>query len=266
MDVDLVDRLRAAGCVHAEEEAALLTASAAGAELESLVARRVAGEPLEHLLGWASFYGLPVAVTPGVFVPRRRTELLVRLALELLDPTGVVVDLCCGSGAVGAAVAAGAPAAEMYAADLDRVAVECARRNLPPERVFEGDLFAALPPRLQGRVDVLVANAPYVPTAAIATMPAEARDHEPRLALDGGSDGLAVQRRVIERARDWLRRGGSLVVETGRDQADRTAAACRAAGLEPHVVCDDDLDGTAVVGVSRPRARGRTCATWAPSR
>lgn len=229
------------------------------------MARRVAGEPLEHLLGWASFCGLRIRVAPGVFVPRRRTELLVRLAVDSilrrpdhragaagrdLGRGAVVVDLCCGSGAVGAAVASRLPDAEVYAADLDPVAVRCARRNLPADRVREGDLYDALPTRLRECVDVLAANAPYVPTDAIATMPAEARDHEARLALDGGPDGLAVQRRVIDGAGTWLRPGGVLLVETGRDQADRAAAACRAAGMAPAVVTDDVLDATAVVATA----------------
>ena len=110
----------------------------------------------------------------------------------------------------------------MHAADVDPAAVACARRNLPP--VYQGDLYAALPERLRGRVDLLVVNAPYVPTAAIATMPPEARDHEPRVALDGGADGLDVQRRVAADAPAWLRPGGALLIETGADQAPRTAA------------------------------------------
>src|SRR5690606_12153321 len=130
---------------------------------------------LEHVLGWAELCGLRFAVAPGVFVPRRRTELLVRRAAALARPGAVVVDLCCGSGAVGAAVAAAVAAAaarpvELHAADIDPVAVRCARRNLaavpgPGGRcldcrgnVHQGDLDAALPAALAGRVDVLVAN------------------------------------------------------------------------------------------------------------
>ena len=238
--------------MFAEEEAALLTEAAAGPELEALVARRVAGEPLEHLLGWASFAGLRVAVRPGVFVPRRRTELVVRLAVTADIPPLVVVDLCCGSGAIGAAVAHEHPGALVYAADLDPVAVACARRNLPPERVFEGDLYDALPGDLAGQVDVLAVNAPYVPTDAIATMPGEARDHEPRVALDGGPDGVDLHRRVAEGASRWLTPGGRLLIETGRSQAPLTLAACAAAGLAAEVVIDDDLDATVVRAV-RPR-------------
>jgi release factor glutamine methyltransferase len=216
------------------------------------VSRRVAGVPLEHLLGWAELAGTRVTLTPGVFVPRRRTELLVRLAAEAVAPGSVVVDLCCGSGAIGAAVLARCPEVEVYAADVDPVAVACARHNLPPERVFEGDLYDALPVGLVGAVDVLVVNAPYVPTDAIATMPAEARDHEPRLALDGGMDGTALHGRVAADAPRWLAPGGRLLIETGRTQADLTAVTCAAAGLVPEVVTDDDLEATVVVGLSRP--------------
>jgi release factor glutamine methyltransferase len=129
--------------------------------------------------------------------------------------------------------------------------VDCARRNLPPERVFAGDLYAALPDDLRQRVDVLVVNAPYVPTDAIATMPPEARDHEHRVALDGGHDGLEVQRRVVAEAPAWLAPGGRLLVETSRGQADRTSGLFATAGFASRVETDDDLDGTVVVGTRR---------------
>jgi len=241
----LVARLRAAGCVFAEDEARLLRAAAGSpAELDELAARRVDGAPLEALLGWAEFCGLRIAVDPGVFVPRQRTAFLVAQAVRRAGPGAVVVDLCCGTGAIGAAIAAAVPGVEVHAADVDPAAVACARRNLP--RVYQGDLYAALPERLRGRVDLLVVNAPYVPTAAIATMPPEARDHEPRIALDGGADGLDVQRRVAADAPAWLRPGGALLIETGADQAPRTAAVFAAAGLVPQVEYAEDA--TVVIG------------------
>jgi release factor glutamine methyltransferase len=235
--------------VFAEEEARLLLDEASSpAQLMTWTARRMSGEPLEHIVGWASFAGLRVAVDAGVFVPRRRSELLVEVAAR--EPATVVVDLCCGSGALGAALADRWPGAEVWAADSDPAAVACARRNLPPERVRGGDLYAALPAELLGRVDLLVVNAPYVPHDRIATMPREARDHEHRVALDGGPDGLDVQRRVVADAKTWLRPGGRLLVETGRAQADRTAALFASAGLTSTVETDDDLDGTVVLGRS----------------
>jgi release factor glutamine methyltransferase len=245
----VVVRLRAAGCVFAEDEARLLVEAAPTArDLDGLVARRVAGEPLEQLLGWAEFCGLRIAVSPGVFVPRRRTEFLVETALRLTRPGAVVVDLCCGSGAVGAALAAAVPGLDLTAADVAPDAVACARRNLPGDRVHQGDLYAALPPDLRGRVDVLVANVPYVPTAAIALMPPEARDHEPRTALDGGPDGLDVARRVLAEAPEWLAPGGSVLFESSQGQSAAALAAVGAAGLTARVETDDERGATVVVG------------------
>ena len=221
----VVARLRAAGCVFAEEEAAVLAATAASpAELDAMVARRAAGEPLEQVVGWAEFAGLRVLVDPGVFVPRRRSEFLVDVAVLLAgrqDGTvpRVIVDLCCGTGALGLAVAAKF-GVELHAADLDPAAVACARRNVAPAggHVYAGDLFAALPGSLRGRIGVLICNAPYVPTTEIAFMPTEARDHEALMALDGGTDGLAVLRRAAAGAPAWLAPGRRAA---GRDQ--RTA-------------------------------------------
>ena len=245
-------RLRAAGCVFAEDEAALLLQEAQdAAHLERMVAARVSGLPLEQVVGWAELDGRRYVVEPGVFVPRRRSGLLLRLAAERLAPGAVVVDLCCGSGALGAALLAREPGIQVHAADLDPAAVACARRNLPPDRVHAGDLFDALPEQLRGRAAVLVANAPYVPSTAIASMPPEARDHEHRIALDGGGDGLDVQRRLVPRAPAWLAPGGLLLVETGRDQAERTAELVAAAGLDPRVHHDDEIGGCAVSGERR---------------
>ncbi|KAA6214675.1 putative protein N(5)-glutamine methyltransferase [Streptomyces albofaciens JCM 4342] len=263
----LVARLRAAGCVFAEDEAELLVATArTPSNLAAMTDRRVAGFPLEQVLGWAEFCGRRIAVDPGVFVPRRRTEFLVGRAAALLRavhrPRPVVVDLCCGTGAVGAALAAavggpaGAPAdlpsppVELHAADIEPAAVRCARRNIPPAtgRVYEGDLYAALPPGLRGRVDILVVNAPYVPTDAIGLLPPEARDHEPRVALDGGADGLDVQRRVAAEALQWLAPGGHLLIETSERQAPHTLDAFRRSGLRAWLATDEDLCATVVIG------------------
>ena len=252
---EVVGRLRDAGCVFAEDEArVLLAAAGTPAELEAIVARRVAGEPLEYIVGWAEFCGLRIAVTPGVFVPRRRTEALVREAVRLLAPVAnaapIAVDLCCGSGAIAVAILARVPSAEVCAADVDPAAVECARVNVEPAggRVFEGDLFDALPAELRGRVSVVVANAPYVPTDAIRLMPPEARDHEHRIALDGGPDGTDVHRRIAEGAPAWLAPGGQLLIETGRAQAPTTAGHVAAAGFAVTIVEDDEYDATVVIG------------------
>ncbi len=248
---DHVAELRAAGCVFAEVEADLLIAEAGTqADLTAMVARRVGGEPLEYVLGWAEFCGLRIIVEPGVFVPRRRTEFLVREAAALASSGAVVLDLCCGSGAVGVAVIAGLERAELHAADVDPAAVRCARRNVEPVggHVHEGDLYSPLPRALRGRVNLLVVNAPYVPTDAVAFMPPEARDYEPLVALDGGEDGLDIQRRIVAEAPQWLAPGGHLLIETSDRQGTRTAEAFAAGGLSPRIVHDDETESTVVIG------------------
>jgi release factor glutamine methyltransferase len=323
----VIARLRAAGCVFAEDEADLLLAAPfSPSEVAAAVERRVGGFPLEHILGWAEFCGLRIAVDSGVFVPRRRTEFLVSEAAALLAaldarpdgavphsaarqsaapqsrahdvapvepqpgpstayqavpsvsagaaspadaagttvaagagampttftarPERIVVDLCCGSGAVATALAAAVTGIELHAADVDPSAVRCARRNVVPAggHVHEGDLYGALPARLRDRVDILAVNAPYVPTASIGSMPHEARVHEPRVSLDGGPDGLDVQRRVITQAPAWLRTGGHLLIETSRRQARQTAAAMAQGGLTTRIVRSEELDATVVIG------------------
>ena len=252
---NVVERLRAAGCVFAEDEAALLIAAASGPELEAMVVRRVGGEPLEYVLGWAEFCGLRVAVESGVFVPRRRTEFLVERALELAAPDGVIVELCCGTAAVGAALLKARPDCDLHVVDIDPVAVGCARRNVEPAggHVYEGDLYTPLPASLRGRTDLLVANAPYVPTQAIALMPPEARLYEARVALDGGADGLDIQRRVAAEAAEWLAPGGHLLIETSARQAPQTAGALEDAGLTARTAHSDEVDGTVVRGTRTRR-------------
>ena len=244
----IVAQLRAAGCVYAEDEADLLRAEAAGDPLEGLVARRVAGEPLETVLGWVGLDGVRLRVGPGCFVPRQRTLLLAREAVEAHPAT--FVELCCGVAPVAALVVRARPGTRVHVADLDPAPLEHARANLAGEgAVHLGDLFAALPTSLRGEVDVLAVNAPYVPTDEIGLMPAEARVHEPALALDGGPDGLDLHRRVAVEAPQWLRPGGVLLIETSVRQAPGTAAICAAAGLHPEIVRDDELDATAVRAV-----------------
>ncbi|WP_043653164.1 putative protein N(5)-glutamine methyltransferase [Nocardia thailandica] len=255
----VVAALRSAGCVFAEEEAALLTEAAADpAELARLVAERTAGTPLEYLLGWVAFRGRRIAVTPGVFVPRQRTGFLVEQAVAAAAGRDAVrvLDLCCGSGALGVCVTAELRAAgvavDLVAADIDPVATACARANLAGlgAAVYTGDLFAPLPAALRGTVDLLLANTPYVPSGEIARLPPEARDHEPRVALDGGDDGLGVFRRVAAAAGDWLAPGGSLFVETGTAQTGPAVATLRAAGLDARAVSSDEHYATVVVGTA----------------
>jgi release factor glutamine methyltransferase len=240
----------------------LRSAARTPAELDAMVDRRAAGLPLEQVLGWAEFCGLRITVAPGVFVPRRRTEFLVRQAALLVrggapsrppreglaHPGAVIVDLCCGAGAIGAALAAAVDQAEVYAADIDPAAVRCARLNLPHGHVYQGDLYEPLPAALRGRVAVLAANVPYVPTGEIGFLPPEAREHEPPTALDGGTDGLDVLRRVAAGAPGWLAPGGHLLIETSERQVPRAEAAFTASGLAGGVARSADLDVAVVIG------------------
>jgi release factor glutamine methyltransferase len=247
---EIVARLRAAGCVFAEEEADLIIATAdSSTEMEAMLERRVGGDPLEHVLGWVEFCGQVLAVDPGVFVPRRRTELLVTQAVARCPRDAVVVDLCCGNGAVGAAIAAARPGVELHAADIDPAAVACARRNLDGiGTVHLGDFDAPLPADLAGRVDVLVANVPYVPTWAIPRMPTEARDHEPHIALDGGPDGLDMLRKLLAVAPRWLVPGGHVLAEADERQFDAARDAVHAARLAVDHWLDDELGTLVVIG------------------
>ncbi|MFE3188199.1 methyltransferase [Nocardia sp. NPDC059240] len=166
----------------------------------------------------------------------------------------VALDMCCGCGALGLALttelAANGIRVELTATDIEPAAVVCARENLAPVngRVFEGDLFGAVPADLLGRVDILLANTPYVPSAEIAWMPPEARDHEPRRALDGGTDGLDVLRRIAAVAVEWLSPGGHLLVEESEEQAELAAAVMRGHGLTARIVECEEMGATVVIG------------------
>src|SRR5260370_32599010 len=249
-DPVIVARLRAAGCVFAEDEARLLMSAArTPAELDAMVGQRAAGLPLEQVIGWAEFCGLRITMTPGGFVPRRRTEVLVRqaavLAREgLARPGAVIVDLCCGAGAIGAALAAAVDRAEEHAADIAPAALYCARQNLPGGRVYQGDLYDALPAGLRGRIAILAANVPYVPSGEIAFLPPEARAHEPRAALDGGADGLDVLRRVAAGATAWLAPGGRLPCDARNRHAARGPAVLTASGLTARITSSAQLAAT----------------------
>lgn len=219
--------------MYADDEARLIVDTAAGdsARLNRLVARRCTGEPLELVVGFADFAGVRVSVVPGVFIPRVRSAGLVDIAVDVLNTTpgdGIVVDLGCGTGALAMALLH-RRACTAYAIDNDPVAVGCAERNVGGSAtVLLGDLFAPLPAGLRGRVDVVLANLPYVPAARLATLPREARLYEPTAALDGGADGLVPLRRGLEAAREWMRPNGSYLCELDAGQlatAEELAAA-----------------------------------------
>ncbi|HZB00949.1 MAG TPA: HemK/PrmC family methyltransferase [Actinomycetota bacterium] len=232
--------LAAAGCVAPEAEAvALRRASLDGAgAVENLVARRIRGEPLAWIVGSVEFCGLRIRIDPGVFVPRPQTEDLARRAIACLRDGGVAVDLCTGSGAVAAALAAARPAATVLATDIDPVAVACARRN--GVRTLLGDLDEPLPRSLVGRVDVMTAVVPYVPHEELHLLPRDVVAHEPRLALDGGTRGTVALARVTPASARWLRPGGHVLLELGGDQAAEVATMLEEAGLTGISVHRDD--------------------------
>ena len=239
----ITTRLRAAGCVAAAEEAAALVDAAGGdpERLAALVERRCNGEPLAWLVGSVRFCGETIVVHPGVYVPRWQTQPLAEEAARRLPPTGAAADLCTGAGAIAVVLARRRPLARVVATELDRTAADCARAN--GVAVIDGDLFDPLPLDLRGRLDVVTAVVPYVPTDALHLLPRDVLAHEPRLALDGGQDGLRLLRRVVAEAGPWMRSGGSLLLELGADQADQLAPDLRLKGfVEVERLVDEEGD------------------------
>ena len=247
LPLDVVRMLAEAGCVAPSEEADALIRAAEGdrAVLDDLVSRRVVGEPLAWLTGTTTFCDLLLVVTSGVYVPRPQTEPLARRAATFLPPEGVAVDLCTGAGAIAAVMSAAVPSARVVATDLDAEAVRCARRN--GVEVFEGFLDDPLPTELERMVDVMVAVAPYVPTGSIRLLPRDVQAYEPRLALDGGSEGSDLLVEIVRRSARWLRPRGRLLLELGGDQADPIGRLMREVGFEPvDVMVDVDGDTRAI--------------------
>lgn len=219
------------GCVAPRAEAdALLKASCEGVgPVSEMIARRLRGEPLAWITGSVRFCDVRVHVDPGVFVPRPHTQALARRAVSLLPAAGVAVDLCTGSGAVAAVLGSAHPRAAVVATDVDPVAVACARGN--GVRALIGNLDEPLPPSLLGRVDVMTAVVPYVPTEKLHLLSRDVLAYEPRSALDGGRRGTTVLVRAAEAAARWLRPGGSVLLELGGDQAGEVATTLAGVGL-----------------------------------
>ncbi len=237
----MTQRLTEAGCVAADEEADALIAAAAGDPdvLEDLVSRRTGGEPIAWLTGVVTFCDVGVLVARGVYVPRSQTEPLARRAATLLPSDGVAVDLCTGSGAIAAVLAAAVPTARVLATELDGNAARCARTN--GVEVFEGFLDDPLPRTLEHGVDVLTAVVPYVPTGALHLLPRDVQMFEPRLALNGGVEGTDLLVEVVRRSSLWLRPGGWLLLELGGDQAEPIGGLLEELGFErPDVMFDED--------------------------
>jgi release factor glutamine methyltransferase len=252
----LRDTLAAAGFVAPDEEAAELTAAAGGDpdRLRALVERRLTGEPLAWITGTTEFCGLAIRVDPGVYVPRWHTERLAERAAERLPADGVAIDLCTGSGALAAVLAARRPGARVLAADLDERAVACARAN--GVEAHQGDLFAPLPPVT---ADVVVAVVPYVPTPELGLLQRDTLTFESTLPYDGGPDGLTLLRRVVAEAPAWLRPGGALLLELGGGQADALAPDLAAHGYAA-ISALTDTDGD-VRGIEATRARSPSPAS-----
>jgi release factor glutamine methyltransferase len=240
---ELVALLSGAGFVAAEEEAEELLARAAGDVelLDSLVARRLTGEPLAWITGRVSFCGLEIRVDPGVYVPRRQSEPLARRAVERLPNTGAAIDLCTGSGAIAKTVKVNRPGARVVATDVDEGAVACAASN--GVEVYLGDLFAPLPRSLEGHVDVVVGVVPYVPRLTLPLLPRDTFDFESPLSYDGGPDGTGILRRVLTDSPRFLRSGGALLLELGGEQADALGADLARLGYAGvTVLLDEDRD------------------------
>lgn len=202
------------------------------ARFRELVKRRADGEPTAYLTGAREFWGRRFAVDARVLVPRPETELLVEAALAALPEGGAALDLGTGSGAIAISLALGRPGARVTAVDLSADALAVAAANAAALQAgvtfLEGDLFSPL--AAGTRFDVIASNPPYVPTGELAGLQREVR-REPRLALDGGPDGLAVLRRVVEAAPRWLSPGGTLLLEMHESHLESLPALCRAAGF-----------------------------------
>ena len=239
----LVSTLSTAGFVAPDEEAHELLARAGDddALLDALVGRRLTGEPLAWITGRISFCGLELRVDPGVYVPRRQTELLARRAVELLAADGTAVDLCTGTGALARVLGAAHPGARVMATDTDGRAVACARAN--GVEAYCGDLFAPLPGALDGQVDLVVGVVPYVPTPALALLQRDTLTFESPLSYDGGPDGTDILRRVLTERPRYLRPGGTVLVALGGDEADALSGDLSRLGyVDVALLLDEDDD------------------------
>jgi release factor glutamine methyltransferase len=269
--------LAAAGFIAADEEARELLACAAGdaEHLDSLVQRRLTGEPLAWITGRVTFCGLEIRVDPGVYVPRWQSEQLARRATERLPANGAAIDLCTGTGAIAKTLMANRPAARVVASDIDEHAVACATANRV--EVYCGDLFAPLPRTFEGCVDVVVGVVPYVPTPALPLLQRDTFAFESTLAYDGGPDGTVILRRVVADSLHFLRRGGALLLELGGDQADALSDELARLGyVDVIVLVDEDRDVRGIEATcaggpyadpppSTPRASARSRRPLTPS-
>ncbi|MEU8221043.1 peptide chain release factor N(5)-glutamine methyltransferase [Kribbella sp. NPDC048915] len=251
-------RLREAGVASPEYDAAELLAFVTGssrlhlsepteeqrARYDDLVTRRAGREPLQHLTGTATFRYRDLVVGPGVFVPRPETEVMVGWILDQLAgvPNPLVVDLCTGSGAIAGAIATERPDSTVHAVELSSEAALWARRNLEGTGValHEGDIDGCLP-ELDGQVDAVVSNPPYIPLTAWESVTAEVRDHDPALALWSGDDGLDEIKVVAATAARLLKPGGWFACEHADVQGESAPAVFTATTLFTEVRDQHDL-------------------------
>ena len=264
--------LEASGSVFARREAEWLLEAATGlsraqfiaadrpldkherARFTDLLVRRVAGEPLQYVTGVAGFRKLELAVGPGVFIPRPETELLAERAMQRLPRRGTIVDVGTGSGAIALSIADERPAAHVWATEVSPEAFAWAQKNRDAlgsdVELVLGDLFDGLPAKLEERIDVVVANPPYVPESGRAFLPMDVVGHEPKVALFGSDDGLSVIRRIVADARRWLRKRGWVVLEVGDRQGSAVADLLAAAGYRDAAV-HRDLTGRERIAEAR---------------
>ena len=215
------------------------------------VRQRVQRVPVQYILGATAFRELELTVTPAVLIPRPETEVLVDVALELLPTGGRALDLCCGSGAIALSLKRELAEVAVVATDISQAALAVARANGASCELeiewLSGDLFAAV----EGDFDLVVSNPPYVKSGDLYRLEPEVRDHEPRLALDGGADGLDCYRRIAHQASDHIRPGGYLLLEVGDGQSAEVEKLLAEVGRFAEVETKPDLNEVPRVVVAR---------------
>jgi release factor glutamine methyltransferase len=206
-----------------------------------LVRQRASGVPLQQILGETEFYSRPFKMEPGVFIPRPETERLVEACVRLLEPlrrserAPIAVEIGCGSGAIAVSLAVEMPRLQVHASDINPRALGAGARV----HAVEGSRFDPLPAHLQGQVDLLVSNPPYIRSADLAGLPVEVREHDPATALDGGADGLEFYQAIAAAMGLWVRPGGFVAVEIGDDQGPAVCDILAASGGEDAAVVQD---------------------------
>lgn len=275
--IEVRKRLKEAGISSYALETRLIVAAAAGKtqaqfvrdmnlyvnegfekKVSDMMERRLAGEPVAYITGEWEFYGLPIVVNSEVLIPRNDTEVLAEKAIELLKGRQAatrVLDLCCGSGCIGAAIAANVFSCRVILADISLAALRVCRQNVNRNNLnrsitcVEADALKN-PPVLIGRFDMIVCNPPYIPTSDLETLDSSVKNYEPMLALNGGADGLDFYRSVASKWRTVLKDRGCLMFETGFDQAEQVSQIMKENGFKGvHTFCDTAKIPRVVAGI-----------------